>query len=195
MIELLIVAVLVVTIWHYVYEGAIVPAIRIDLRYKMFALRDRLRKAKESAGSEFNDELFSFIDGAISARIRHLPFLNLWIAYFINKEVHKNSELNAAVFRRWEEIGKCPVQEVKNIDRLMARYHLFALLTNSGGWLIFLLPFLMLAVCVISILGFYQLCKNKIREKLLRISLAPESQIRRVAVYEESREMAEVEYR
>ena len=79
MTEFIIVFLICATIWHYIYDGILLPSFRLNLRYKLFQKRDKLRSLKLKYDNEIDPQIFKHIDYSICSAIKNLSAFNLFI--------------------------------------------------------------------------------------------------------------------
>lgn len=145
MATILIVAFYVCAI-SYVYHGIIAPSIRDELRYQLFALRDRLRWLRHDHGAECSEELFLLLDEGISRWINRLPLLTLSLMVKLELKMESDREFQKAVKHSRRLIAECGLAEVDEIVRDMNRVFDKALVCNTLGWV----PLVLLALWVSS---------------------------------------------
>ncbi|WP_422139676.1 hypothetical protein [Endozoicomonas sp. ALC020] len=136
----IIVAVIFLALWHFVYDGIILPSLRLMLRNRLFKIRDRLRMHKIKSGSKTNISAFNIVHSGINNLISRLPYLDLKVMRDIEQEVDHNPELLHKVKKRIETINECEDEELKEIFRQANLVVGLAFVVNSGAWLIYLIP-------------------------------------------------------
>jgi len=55
--EIAIIVLAGLAVYHFVYEGILAPSFRLKLRFELFELRDELRKLKISHAEDLRDEI------------------------------------------------------------------------------------------------------------------------------------------
>lgn len=142
--------VILISGFHFVYDGIIAPNLRMSLRYKLFALRDILIDLKLEKKKQFNDEAFSYIHESINTAIRHLPNYNITNVFKSLSAYNNNPELREFVKKKRDVVEQCSLYELQEIDFLKFKYSFIAFIINSGGWAIYLFPIILLMFIIIA---------------------------------------------
>lgn len=137
-------------IFHFFWEGIIAPSVRMEIRYKLFKMRDSIRMLKMQYGEEFDDELFYSLQRMLNHQIALLHHATIMDFYRIykNTDPHK---LEINVERQEKLIQDCPISEVQEIWKKTIATALLALIVNSGGWLVYIIPPILLVIGYSSI--------------------------------------------
>lgn len=146
--ETLFIILVFLAIWHFVYEGIISPYLRHGLRYKFFALRDRLRQLKINGLKGSSDTYaYKILDGTICSIISEMSFISIG-NYFLIKRQHRNDK----EFHREHDLASKVTDNVSNdelrvIDKQLGRLSSKALLINNGSLALYLFfPIIIFAV-------------------------------------------------
>lgn len=166
----IILILILLTIFHFVYESIIAPSLRIKIRYKLFELRDELRRLKFNEGQNISEDVFKQVDYSVNSSIKHLPFYNFKLLYDAKKEFDSNEKLKKQVEQKIGLIEECHIDSIREIFDKTNRYSSFAFLINTGAWLLYLFPFI---VILILIAGFNK-ALIKLKQYVARIAFAPE---------------------
>jgi hypothetical protein len=140
MITILLVVFAVMATWHLVWENAILPLIRLRLRYKLYALRDRLRLAYSNDPEGISQEVLETVHGFLHTTIRLLPALTFSFVQRASKEIAQDDGLRKRIAKREGVVLECTSTEITEISAQMKRIAGEALFYNSGGWFLFLIP-------------------------------------------------------
>ena len=185
----LILIIIMAAIYHFVCESILMPTFRHNLRYRLFSLRDELRLLKLDKGNGLDDELFDTVDASISASIKYLPFVGVVEYIRATHEYVNNGTLRKKIEKRIEFILNSATknQEVFMIYAKSIRYASWAILANSCGILIYLtpifslmIPIFLLALLFLGIDKLWRGIKEMIKERVQKIVLVPEKDIRHV---------------
>src|SRR6266542_6528845 len=133
-------------ILHFIYEGIILPSIRLNLRYKLFVLRDELRSLRHDKGGDISTEIYNAQEVIINNAISVLPyvdFIRIAAAREAGPELKKKAE------ERESLINSCNVKEVKDIYSKTMHIVFCAFISNIGSWFIYIVP-------VAIVVGFFQ---------------------------------------
>ncbi|OHX67390.1 hypothetical protein [Flammeovirga pacifica] len=147
-------------IFHFVYEGIILPNKRLEYRYKLFALRDQLRVLKSNNEKELNDELFLILDDSISTTIQYLPYFSLSFLRDAEKILNKDDKYIEIVEERKKKFNNCKIEEFHEIKNKLSDYSFDVLAFNSGGWLPIGFPVYLLGKVFHSLAGIFKEMKE-----------------------------------
>ena len=143
LLSYVIIGVLLVSIWHFVYEGIIVPSILFHLRNDLFLLRDNIRKILiQDLLNDQEKETALFVHDGISLFIHKLPTLRIKNFYAAKKEIDNNIELKREIDSRINAIQNIKHNEVRDIFTKTNKIIRSTVLCNSGA----LMPFLLLTI-------------------------------------------------
>jgi hypothetical protein len=132
--------------FHFWWEGIIAPSIRLELRFDVFKMRDVLRRAKIEHGEQLDDELFDVLQHVLNKEIAFLHRATLVSFYSAYKRYANSEELETSYKRFQKLVAECALPEIKNIAERSAVVTVCAMIVNSGGWLVYVVPILLLAV-------------------------------------------------
>src|SRR5688572_28045975 len=91
----LIVTLFLLAIFQWVYESILAPSFRLDLRLRLFALRDELSDLKASSGRPPGDEQsFALLD-SMNNLIAGLERFDIAMLAAVEREVRRSPELLA----------------------------------------------------------------------------------------------------
>lgn len=150
----------VLAMLHFIYEGIVMPSIRLSIRHRFFALRDQLRDLKFEHGDDIGDYVFNMIDEGLSNNISNLHNINFYVIGKINNHIDADESLRSFIVGRMKLIEDCKVDEVKKITSKSRQYLLNAALVNSGAWFVYLLP-IAIGLVIPAILIFVLISKIK----------------------------------
>ena len=161
---------------HYAYESILLPSIRLRLRYRVFHLRDILRRLKADKSSVVDDEAFRYMEDALNISAVYLFKFSVHSFIDVQREFKKNPNLLKQVEHRQRIMEACQTAELQDIYRQLIRITLVALSSNS---LIFFLSVLILLipVWVVKVLSLKVL--KDMASKALAI---PEQESQRLAI-------------
>ena len=150
MAMLIFIAVLLAA-WHLVYGLVIAPSFHLSLRYKLYELKEELRVLKNKKGKLISDDLFEQTEGAIDWAVEHSSAVSIPIMIKIKKRIESSNELRREADKREKLINDCKVDEIKDISNKTIEYIQKSILINSGGWAVYLLPFIPLILLLVVI--------------------------------------------
>lgn len=136
----LVLVLFALALFHFIYDGIIAPSIRMNLRYRLFKLRDELRALKSLRGAEIDTELYEFAEGSLNSTVKYLHRIDAGMAFSAWNAIQHDEGLR----NRSEHINQlfdaCSVEEVKKIRHKTLEVINYALLTNLGAWGLYLTP-------------------------------------------------------
>src|SRR5206468_362183 len=77
MIPFLLVAVFSLALFHWAFENAIAPSLRLGLRYRLFRLRDDLRAFAEGNANTLKSPAVRLLEECVNNAIRNLRQIDL----------------------------------------------------------------------------------------------------------------------
>jgi hypothetical protein len=131
----LILIVLSLAIVHFVYEGMILPTIRLHFRYRLFALRDRLRHLKTKEDNKLDADSYRYLQEALNVMIAFLYRFDLRAAFEANSWFRKHPDLQKKAEARITALNNCNNLEFKKIMRDSFVISCWVLSLNSAGFL------------------------------------------------------------
>lgn len=145
---------LALVVFHFVWEGIIAPSIRLEIRYKLFKLRDELRRLKIEQGNRFSDEIFDDLQKTINNEIGLLHRGNIGNLYRAYRKFGNDEGLVAEMTRLEKLIEECPLDEVRDVRNKSVGWGMLGFLVNSGGWFVYIVPPVLLAISYGTIRSF-----------------------------------------
>lgn len=136
----IIITVFCISVLHFVYDGIILPSIRMHLRNRLFILRDELRRLKIEQYESFNERVFDFLHSGLNFYLNRLPLVTLSLRTSLMTEYHSNPGVQREAKIRMELVENCNSQELKNIHKSINEVLDMAYLANMGGWFFYIIP-------------------------------------------------------
>lgn len=140
MMALLFLILLAAATFHFVWESIIAPSLRLQLRYRIFEQRDRLRMLKVTRHDELSQEAFCSLHDSVNTAVRLLPSIGLTTLMEAGHAVESDPELREYIEKRRELLNHCPVQEVREIHQATTAAVSSAFAINSLCLTLWLLP-------------------------------------------------------
>lgn len=153
-------------ILHYAYEGIMLPAIRLQLRYRLFALRDRVRHLGEG---QVDGEVFHYMQESTNNAIVVLPRFTVSLIVEGRKLLSNDPALRRRIEKRIQAVDQCPNDEIHKIRKEIEEVLLHALMWNCAGLLMYVIPWFY------GVLAF-----KKVKEIILSIVSVPESESEKI---------------
>ena len=127
-------------LFHFIYESILAPSFRFKLRHRLFALRDELRGLKIDKGDELSNEVFEDLQGSINASVARLKLIDLRLLKKAHDAFERDEKLRKRAARRNAMFDACKVVEVQKLRSQYFELLDLALMVNSGGLIIYLIP-------------------------------------------------------
>lgn len=130
--------IILVSAWHFVYEGAIAPTARMLLRNRVFRIRDDLRRV-HIEDDRLDADLFSLLQDSLNSAIVCLDKIGLAQLVEFRSAMKRDESLRLRIEKRMKLVSECEIDRVKEIEAGLSKTLYLALLFNSGGWIVWLL--------------------------------------------------------
>lgn len=160
-----IIALFVLASIHYFYEGIYAPGVRMELRNRLFKLRDELRNHRIES-DDIDVAAFEVASEAINLYINRLPFINIIFIAQMRKLANSDEAMTEEMQQRRNALLESKDDKIKDIVNRCADVLRDALICNSGGWFIYVIPFVLFGVFL-----------QKIKKLLIGMFLAPANKI------------------
>lgn len=133
---------LVVAVLHAVYEGIVLPSVRLRLRYRLFALRDELRRVKIAQGSALSEKVFVQMEDSMNSSLRFLHMFDLRTVVMVDRAMSSDARLREIVEARLRLLDQCEIVELREIRSRHGAVLRWALIANNGAWFLYVIPLL-----------------------------------------------------
>jgi len=171
----LFIVIFVLGMFHFIYESTILPSLRLELRYKLFNLRDQLIQLKANESEIIADDVFNAMENAICTSINRLPYLSLYLINEGNKEYSENEHFKKRVDNKIELLENCGNDKVIHINNKLLKYVSYAFIVNAGGWSYIFLPILCLVLFLKYVTSSIKSIREFIKEQSYKFAYAPEN--------------------
>ncbi len=138
--SILIIAIMIISAWHAIFEGIVAPTIRVRLRFLMFEIRDELRKLKIDRGNQFGDKAFMMMEESVNNVIRLMAKITITKVISAQRVLAGDESLTKSVEARIALLDSCKIDQLQDLRRRSANVFMWAFLVNSAGWAIYLIP-------------------------------------------------------
>ena len=165
---------IILAVWHFVYEAILLPSIRWNLRNELFALRDRLRNVVIE-NQKYDKTVFDLVHNGLNNYINRLHWVDLRFEFKFRKILKNNPAIRKEVEQNLQKIEESKNQEIKAVFYQTKSILWRAFAANIGGFLFYLIP---LVFIVFSI--------EKLLNIILKTILAPTKLVREFAPVETS---------
>ena len=138
----ILLGIILLAIWHFIYENILAPSLRLHLRNELFALRDELRKLHMQGviTSPEDVKVFNFIHNNINIFLKTLSELSLVTYIHVKKYLEANESYTKSLQERLKLIESSKNKEMLSIFKNGCFIAHKAFLINSGGWAIYIFP-------------------------------------------------------
>lgn len=130
----------IISIWHFIYEVIIAPSIRLNLRNRLFKLRDELRQIKIDGISSQDEKAFWFVHDGINNFLNRIPSLTLERVKALDAEYENNKALKRVMNEHLSAVKNSSDLRIKDVFTKTNSVIGAAIITNMGGWFIYLIP-------------------------------------------------------
>ncbi len=142
--------------YHFVYESILAPSFRLSLRFRLFVLRDEVRKLKIECKSALDDNHFLFLQSWINFLIAVLHKFDIASLVRAELESRRQPDMVLRTEQRSKILDDCNIPRARDIRDEAVKIAVKAILVNSGAWIVFLAP---IVLCTVG----YGNMKKKIR--------------------------------
>lgn len=147
----LILAITLLAIFHFIYDGIIAPSLRLEARYELFALRDQLRELKKERGNHLADKHFTHLQDTINTMLANLAQFDVGTIYLIEQEFKRDKDLKKRIDARIRVMDDCTDPDAREIRKKALWIGGKATAVNSGAWFLYLLPIASVAISLSAI--------------------------------------------
>lgn len=142
---------LFLALFHYLYENVLLPSIRLKFRYRLFSLRDELRRLKFENIDLVDDRLYEYLQTSLNVTINILPRIDIGMFLKVRKIYEEDKEFRSKIERRGklmdELTEKCKVPKLVEIRENYLEIFRYVFLANVGSWSIYIVPIALLVIC------------------------------------------------
>ncbi len=125
-------ALLLLAVIHFGYEAIVLPSLHTALRYRLFALRDRLRRLKYENEEGVDPRVLRYLEQSINGAVRFLPGLDLVSLRAFLKAYKQDKEFRELIRKRVKFLDSCSSDEVQQIRKDLYRIGRDANLANNA---------------------------------------------------------------
>lgn len=131
---------------HFIYESILAPSWRLNLRFRLFALRDEVRALKADCQVLLDDEHYAYLQDSINTMIAMLHRYDVAavaaaeVRYRRDPLFRKRLDLRAAV------LDDCDIPQVESIRLRSVELMTRAIAVNSGMLCAPLYPFVLMGI-------------------------------------------------
>ncbi|GGA28780.1 hypothetical protein [Dyella nitratireducens] len=143
--EYLIASLVILSVWHYMYENIVLPAIHTSSRNKFFSLRDELRQLYIDDPA-IDGQAFNVAHEGINTAIFSVDRIDLSMQFRLQRRFVTDSAFKNRVMAREKIIKETSSAEIRDIVRRANEYLRDAFVYNSSAWFIYIIPIALVVV-------------------------------------------------
>jgi hypothetical protein len=140
----LIIAVVFVSILHFIYEGIWLPSFRLSKRYELFALRDRLRALRTKAPDELDRLAYLYLQDSLNVSVNYLSQFDFACAIQAKRFLKENPSIKKKSENRYKVINSCSNEEFQSIFNKALKIATVVFLANNLAILLYLSPLILI---------------------------------------------------
>ncbi len=161
--------ILSIAVLHFVYDGIVLPSMRLKLRFQLFRLRDELRWRMRGGSENITGEVYEYLQRAINNTINLLPIVDLQLIVTASRVLSQDVELQRRINEIIARIDRCDSEDAKRLHKETIETVDKAFLFNTGAGLAYLVPLALVYA------GF-----SRLSAVAKRIVLIPELEMERI---------------
>ena len=163
---MLILILFLVAIVCFIYESILLPSIRLNIRFKIFSVRDKLRLLMVE-NPDIDNTAFEYNQESINMLLAYLHRYDIMSVVEAERIFKKNESLQNKLKKRNDVLDNCSVKELQAIREEYISLAVLAMAANSLFFLLLFLPFFLLCKGT-------KYCKNKLKNITSEIFSTPE---------------------
>ena len=132
--EYVLFSIFILAFYHFIYESILLPSFRLNIRFRLFKLRDELRNLKIE-DHDIDEFMYDHLEVSINDKIRLL--------HTFSKDLKNNKSLAKKVSELTKRLEECQSEKMQRIRYKIMKYTTLALAVNSGGWFIYMIPIIL----------------------------------------------------
>jgi hypothetical protein len=140
--------IVLVALFHFVYESIWAPTVRVQLQGELFSLRKVLHQAERMKDKKQYAKQFHYLDDATKNLVGGIHRAEIVSVIQAVADVEKDKELKASLEAKVQSLDKCDSEEIKKIWGKTHDLAVKVLRTNSGGWLVYIVTIAIFLVCL-----------------------------------------------
>ena len=140
--EYVLFSIFILAFYHFIYESILLPSFRLNIRFRLFKLRDELRNLKIE-DHDIDEFMYDHLEVSINDKIRLLHIINIQLLHTFSKDLKNNKSLAKKVSELTKRLEECQSEKMQRIRYKIMKYTTLALAVNSGGWFIYMIPIIL----------------------------------------------------
>lgn len=147
MIPFLLVVLFSLALFHWAYEAAIAPSVRLGARYKLFALRDELRNFVVREGTHLDNPAIHLLEESINSTIEFMREINFGFILAFQQRCTADESFRKRVEHRRAVIEGFEAPEFQALRKKFEHIFRDVTILNGGGWFVYVVPIALLGIC------------------------------------------------
>jgi hypothetical protein len=147
MLSTIIILLGILAFLHFIYDGILLPFFHIQLKNRLFKLRDRVRD-EQMKNEKIPQDSLGILHTSINIYLNYLEHIDLEFYVKLHGAYRNDKKFRNEIDQRVTVITGCSDEWMVSCFRELNSIIEFALIVNVGGWLIYLVPLAFL--CSIS---------------------------------------------
>lgn len=145
MTEIIASFLIIVSLFHFIYEAIVLPSIRQHYRNRLFALRDRLRSIYINQKDAIDYEIFNLIHDSLSNFINRIHTLTISTEAEFVRMYNTDENFRKIIDKRRTMVDGCEHKELKRIVEQANAILKRSFIANAGAWFIYIIPIVLMA--------------------------------------------------
>lgn len=143
----LIVVIFWLAVWHFLCEAILAPSAKMILRNRLFAMRDQVRHIHIERGDDRMAPDVELLHDGINRFLPRLKQVTPLLLHEIDSAYRKDPGVHEIVDARRQVIESAADPRIKDIVGRINDVLSKAMIANTAGWMIYLLPIGVVFVC------------------------------------------------
>jgi hypothetical protein len=129
--------------YHYLIESIVLDTFRFKIKCKLLKQRDILFSLKTKNKANLEDKVIDELGMVIVSMLQNLNNLSLFELYRYRNKIHAHSEKEEKLIS-FDRINNHANKQIKTIFDKTMKYSFLGFLINSGGWILYAIPFILI---------------------------------------------------
>lgn len=147
---------------HFVLEGIVFPSARSEIRMKLFSIRDELRNTQIQKNEMVTVDQFKYLDGIINKILSSMSSINFIMLYDGLKHIASDKKVTSKIDKKIGVINEDSSWTIRNLRDVTVEYTFYIMAVNSGAWIIYLSPLILIYFILKHSNAFVKMVRTKI---------------------------------
>ena len=140
MLSWFVVFMFVAVMCHFIYEGIVAPSLRMNLRYRLFAIRDELRELISEKDTDVPIQAFKTFQDDINHSVSNLGSFHVSTLFQVRRAMKLDKELEAGSKAEIDLVRSVENPEFSALRKRFLSVLLTAFVANSAGLFAWVVP-------------------------------------------------------